>query len=68
MSDTPSAADRPSDDVQFTMSEDGRTLEVKRNTKNGVLATTTHRGFAPTPGLVYKAIHGTTRLRELEPG
>jgi len=45
MSDTPSAADRPSDDVQFTMSEDGRALEVKRNTKER------HPRYHDPPGL-----------------
>jgi hypothetical protein len=50
------------------MSEDGHTLEVKRPTKNGVLATTTRWAFDPTPELIYKAIHGTTKLRDLEPG
>ncbi len=60
--------DGPLDDVRFEMSEDGRTLEVKRKMKNGVLATTTHWDFVPTPELIYKAIHGTTKLRDMEPG
>ena len=61
-------SDRPPDDVQFTMSKDGRTLEVKRPRKNGVLATSIRWAFIPTPELIYKAIHGITRLGELEPG
>jgi len=56
------------DDVRFEMSADGRTLEVKRHTKHGIDAVTTHWDVDPTPELIFKAIHGTTKLRELEPG
>lgn len=55
-------------DVQFAMSEDGRTLDVKRRTKHGIDVVTTHWDVDPTPEMIYKAIHGTTKLRELEPG
>jgi hypothetical protein len=68
MSDAPMQEDGQPDDASFGMSEDGRTLEVKRKTKNGVLAITTRWAFIPTPELIYKAIHGTAKLRELEPG
>ena len=68
MTDVGEPMDGQPDDVNFEMSEDGRTLVVKRRTENGVLATTTHWAFDPTPELIYKAIHGTTKLRDMEPG
>ncbi len=60
--------DGSSDVIGFEMSEDGRTLEVKRHTRNGVIATTIHWAFDPTLELIYKAIYGTTKLRDLKSG
>lgn len=58
----------PPDDVSFEMSEDGCTLNVKRHTERGLETATTHWTFDPTPELIYKAIHGVTKFRELERG